>query len=98
MRDAGELGEDCEPCSLSVQFIPVSSAGSWRASSWGPYPKRGESRDLNSKEDVSGSTCWQLEQRFAHVLSAVGDLSWAGGQVEVVVCAAAVQGLDWWKL
>lgn len=56
-----------------------------------PYPKREEFRELNSKEDVSGSTCWQLERRFAHMLHAVGDLSGAGGQGEVVVCVAAVQ-------
>lgn len=37
------------------------------------------------------STCWQLEQRFAHMLGAVADLSRAGGQAEVVVCVAAVQ-------
>lgn len=62
VRDAGVgrmLG--CEPCSLSVQFIPVSSAGSWRASMLGPLSEERESRELNSKEDVSGSSCWQLE-------------------------------------
>lgn len=32
------------------------------------------------------------------MLGAVGDLSRAGGQMEVVVCAAAVQVLGWWKL
>lgn len=42
------------------------------------------------EEEKAGSTCWQLEQRFAHMLCAVGG---AGGQVEVVVCGAAVQVL-----
>lgn len=65
---------------------------------WAPYPKREESRELNGKEDVSGSFCWQLERRFAHMLGAVDDLSGAGGQVEVVVCIAAVQVLGWWML
>lgn len=65
---------------------------------WAPYPKGEESRELNSKEDVSGSICWQLEHRFAHMLGAVGDLSVAGGQVEVVVCVTPVQVLGWWKL
>lgn len=31
-----KLGGGCESCSLSVQFIPVSTAGSWRASMLGP--------------------------------------------------------------
>lgn len=76
--------------------LAVQEAG--EPASWAPCPKREASRDLNSKEDVSGSTCWQLEQRFAHMLSAVGDLIGAGGQVEVVVCVAVVQVLCWWKL
>lgn len=52
VRDAGVgrmLG--CEPCSLSVQFIPVSSAGSWRASMLGPLS---EERGVQRAEQQGG--------------------------------------------
>lgn len=98
VRDAGVgrmLG--CESCCLSVQFIPVSSAGSWRASMLGPLS---EERGVQRAEQQGG--CSQGAPagnwRFARVLDAVGDLSGAGGQVKVVVCVATVQVLGWWKL